>query len=129
MKIHVDSMHNHSHQTAWSLLLHALSGLGADLAGTQEVLAAAKERGEREGEHEVVLTMNGIELDFMLVVDTWERHIDEAVEAKAKELVQEIFDDQKREIEHAVGELQEELQRLITPERLKEHALVATVQE
>ena len=63
------------------------------VTGCHKTLKETLEARREDGKYDVVMTVNGIEMDLQEFMDRWQENVDRLVEKKAKEFLREKFGD------------------------------------
>lgn len=66
----------------------------------------------KDGEHEICLTVDGVELNFLNVINDIDRIFDKAVERRAGEMYLEKYDRRSDEISSELGKIAERLKEI-----------------
>ena len=73
------------------------------ITGCHKTLKETCEAKREDGKFDIVMTVNGVEMDLQHFMDRWQGNVDRLVEEKAKEIIREKFPD----LDDSVYELQE----------------------
>ena len=63
------------------------------ITGCHKTLEEMVEKKREDGKYDIVLTVNGVEMDLQEFMDRWQDNVDRLVEDKAEEIIREKFVD------------------------------------